>query len=516
MAETPHAKSHGEALKSSALIGGSTAIILLIRMVRTKVLAILLGPVGIGLEAIFDSITSVAKTCSELGVSNAGVRQIAASVGTGNRVIISKTIFTLRRVCMLLGAVGAGIVFVFREPISQVAFGSTQSANDVGLLSIVIFCGGLMSGQLALLQGMRRIKEMAMVNILGTLVGAGLSIPMIYLWGRDGIAAYLAVAAIVGVLISWSFARRIKVEPVSLSLSEFTSETRSLLKLGIAFASSGLMTVGALFLIRILVAREEGIDGAGQFQAASALSMVYIGFILQSMGTDFYPRLAAASEDDSRCNQLVNEQGEVSLLLGLPGILATIALAPWMIQLFYSSKFSVAGQILCWQAAGMLLRVGSWPMGFIVMAKGRSAAFFWTEFAAHSTHVILAWIGLKTFGLPGTGMAFLGLYLFHWCMMYLVVRKMTGFRWSTLSRKLMVMGVVLTALVLIARLVLNDLWATGFGCVTALIAGVYCLSKLVGLVGEEKIERFLGRWGFSEYLMKVFWNRRPAARAVGE
>ena len=124
--------------------------------------------------------------------------------------------------------------------------------------------------------------------------------------------------------------------------------------------------------------------------------------------------------------ELVNEQAEISILLALPGVLATLAFAPWVIHFFYSSKFDVAGQILCWQVAGMFLRVLSWPMGFIVLAKGRAAVLFWTDLAAYSTYVALGWFGLKLFGLPGTGMAFLGLYIFHWCMIFAIVRQDVG------------------------------------------------------------------------------------------
>ena len=140
--------------------------------------------------------------------------------------------------------------------------------------------------------------------------------------------------------------------------------------------------------------------------------MVYVGFVLQAMGTDFYPRLTVVAGDNRRCNQLVNEQAEISILLALPGVLATLALAPWVIQLFYSSKFDKAAEILCWQVTGTFLQVNSWPIGFILVAKGRAAAFFWTDFASYSVYVALGWVGLKLFGLPGTGMAFLGLYAF--------------------------------------------------------------------------------------------------------
>ena len=508
--------SHVEALKSSAIVGGSSAIVLLIRMIRIKVMAVLLGPVGVGLEAIFDSVTNLTRTAVDLGISSSGVRQIAVATGTGDGTTVAKTVISLRRICMFLGTVGAIALYLARDFVGRLAFGNESHGASIGVLSVVLFFGCVTGGQMALLQGMRRIADLARVNILGALAGTILSIPLVFLWGQDGIAIYLAVAAGAGLAVSWLFARRVEIAPMSVSLRDTAEEARGLLRLGVAFASSALMTVGALFLLRVMVARQEGVDGAGQFQAASALSMVYIGFVLQAMGTDFYPRLAAVAEDHPRCNQLVNEQAEISFLLGLPGILMTIGLAPWVLTLFYSSKFAAASEVLCWLAAGMLLRIGSWPMGFILMAKGRSAAFFWTELAAHSVYLLLAWVGLQTYHLAGAGMAFVGLYLFHWVMIYTVVRKMTGFVWSPMNRRLMAVGIAALVVTLIARLQLGEPWATTIGCFIALIAGCFSLKILAGFVGAERFERHLAKFGLASWSRKAFVGQAGAARVIAE
>jgi len=489
--------SHAEALKSTSIIGGSTVIVMLIRMVRTKVLAILLGPAGIGLEAIYDSVVTLSKTAVDLGISSAGVRQIASAVGSGNQRVIATTVYTLRRVCLVLGLIGALGLFLSRELVSRLAFGNADHASDIGLLSIILLFGAVMGGQGALLQGMRRIVELAKMNMFGALAGAVLSIPIVYVWGRAGIPAYMVLAAGVGVLISWSYARRVRIEPVTVPFRQITNEASSLLKLGLVFLSSGLMTTGALFLLRIFVTRQDGIYGAGQFQAANALAMVYVGFVLQAMGTDFYPRLTAVAGDNRKCNQLVNEQAEISILLALPGVLATLALAPWVIQIFYSSKFDKAAEILCWQVAGTFLQVNSWPMGFIVLAKGRAAAFFWTDLASYSVYVALGWLGLRVFGLPGTGMAYLGLYAFHWCVIYAVVRRMSGFALSPANIRLSLLGVTTVAITLSARLTLPELWAAIIGCTLALATGIYTMRTLIRLVGMDKINRQMRRVGLS-------------------
>lgn len=457
-------------------------------------MAVVLGPSGIGLEAIFDSVVSLARTLFDLGVGTSGVRQIASAVSSDSDATISRTVFTLRRVCLFLGILGAVTIFFARDAISRLAFGDSEQSANVGLLSIILLFGSIAGGQGALLNGMRRIGDLAWMNIWGTLIGAAISILIVLVWGQDGIAAYMVISAGVGVLVGWIYARRIRLPTVQLAPAELFHEAGALVRLGLAFMMTNLMALGAVFVLRVLVTRTEGIEAAGQFQAASALSMVYVGFILQAMGTDFFPRLTAVANDNVRCNQVVNEQAEISFLLALPGILATIAFCPWVILVFYSSKFDVAAEILVWQMAGMFLRLAAWPMGFILMAKGWGVTFVLTDAAAWTVYILLAWFGLKVFGLPGVGMAFLGLYVFYGVLIYVVVRAASGFRWSAVNLQLLILGGFTVALALWTRLNLPEPWGTAAGAVLGCSMGVYCLRKLIRIVGMERVKRFVRKY----------------------
>ena len=61
-AESQSKQTYGQILKSSAIVGGSTVLNIGIGIVRTKILALLLGPGGFGLAGLYTSIiTSDAK-----------------------------------------------------------------------------------------------------------------------------------------------------------------------------------------------------------------------------------------------------------------------------------------------------------------------------------------------------------------------------------------------------------------------------------------------------------------------
>src|SRR5205807_9242592 len=139
----------------------------------------------------------------------------------------------------------------------------------------------------------------------------------------------------------------------------------------------------------------------GLYEAAWTLGGLYVGFVLQAMGTDFYPRLVGVANNNAECNRLVNEQAQVSMLLAAPGVIATMTFAPLVIAMLYSAAFDGAVEVLRWICLGMALRVITWPIGFIIVAKGRRAVFFGAELVWTIVNVGLAWLCVREFGLNG-------------------------------------------------------------------------------------------------------------------
>jgi PST family polysaccharide transporter len=238
-----------------------------------------------------------------------------------------------------------------------------------------------------------------------------------------------------------------------------------------------------------MVVRTFGLEAAGHYAAAYSLSAIYAGFILQAMGADFFPRLAAVAQDDKKSNRLVNEQVEISLLLATPGLLFTLALAPWVIRAFYAKGFDPAILVLRWQALGALCRVGTWPMTFILVSKGERRTYIWTEFAMSVSHVIFLFIGLKLFGLPGSGMAFFEGCMFHWGLVVIVVKRISGFSWSRDNTLLAAWMLPLVALTFGASMWLPAVSSQIVGMVIATICSYFSVRLLVRKVPDNRIAR---------------------------
>ena len=189
---------------------------------------------------------------------------------------------------------------------------------------------------------MRRIADLAKMNVLGALFGVCTAIPLVYFFGEKGVVPSLVSVAAMTILTSWWYSRKIHIQSATVTFSQVRQEASALLKLGSAFMASGFMTMGVAYTVRIMILHKLGFEATGQYQSAWTLGGLYVGFILQAMGADFYPRLTASISNHRECNRLVNEQTLVGLLIAGPGVLATLTFAPLVITLFYSAKFVAA------------------------------------------------------------------------------------------------------------------------------------------------------------------------------
>jgi PST family polysaccharide transporter len=489
--ESSQASSYNQILKSTTIIGGSTVINTFLGVVRTKILAILLGPSGIGLIGVYSSITEFVGFLAALGIGSSGVRQIAEADGKGNQEKIARTIITMRRVALILGLLGTIALFAFAMPLSLITFGDTEHTVALALLSATIFLGAISASQRALLQGLRRIPDLAMLTILSAVFATVLSIPIIYFWRQKGIVPFFIVLASTGTLASWWYARKVEIMKIRVPWREVWRESKGLLSLGLVFMSAGVMAAGAEYLIRVIIVRYLSLDAAGLYQAAATLATLYIGIILNSMGTDFYPRLTAAAHDNMTCNRLVNEQTEIGLLLAGPGALFTLTFAPLMLQILYSSEFVSAFNVLQWYIVGTFLRVVLCPIRLIMPARGEGALLFWTELAFNTVQIALVWLGVLQFGLLGVGIAYFVLHIFYLLLVYYTGRRLSGFRWSGRSLHLGLISFSSVTFALILPYLMSTIWVMIIGSILTVIFGIYSLKLLYTIVGAGKITAYV-------------------------
>ena len=469
--------SYHRILRSTSIIGGASFINILIGVLRTKVLAVLLGPAGVGLASLYLGLMGTASTVATMGLGPVGTRQIAEAYSREDE----REMLVARRALywgtMFLACLGGLSVWSLRSVLAIYALGSASYSGAVGWLAIGVMLSVAGASQAALIQGMRRIGDIARLNVLGSVISTVLGIGLLWRWGKGGLIAYILVAPLASFVLGHIFVSRLpKTLSERVPLQDLTREWKILLRLGLAMVGAGVVQQITQLWIRIDVVKVLGAQALGQYQAAWTISMQYVTFVLTAMGTDYYPRLTGVINDPEAAGRLVNEQTEVATLLSAPVFIAMMAVTPWVIHLLYASSFTPAIEILRWQVLGDVLKVATWPLGFLILAAGDGKTFFWTESSAWLFVAALITLMAPTMGLQITGIAYLATYALFLPLMYWLAQRRIGFQWS--RSVVFLSGATFAICVGVDITVTLTKWGMLIGCVAAVAFSIYSLGRI--------------------------------------
>ncbi|WP_271678562.1 O-antigen translocase [Thermomonas mangrovi] len=475
--------SYQRIMHSSSIMGGSQAITHLVSLLRVKAVAVLLGPAGVGIVGLYATTVNLATEVTGLGLQRSAVRSIAQA--HDDPIAVARAIRMLRRLCWATGIMGWSACAVLAIPLSRMIFESTAHAWAIAVLGSTVLLNAINGGQMALLRGLRRIGDIARAQVASALITTAVIVAL-YAWlGERGIVPVLLASAAVSLTMSWWFVRRVDVAEITMTWRQAVNEARPMVSLGVALMISSALATLLEFYTRAILSRGHGLEAVGIYQAAWSLSGMFAGFVLSAMGTDFYPRLAAVIDDRAAAAREINQQTEIGILLSLPGLLATLVFAKWVIWLLYSASFAPAGEVLVWMILGVFGRVVSWPLGYIQVAMNAKRWYLATEifFIALQAALVAWWVPL--YGAAGAAYAFFACFASYFLTMMWVAHRLLGFRHSPTARRLIAISALLLASAMASDRLLGESASLGIGAILALLTGYWCLRELAGRIGHE-------------------------------
>lgn len=412
--------AYRQIIKATSIFGGVQVFQIIIKIISSKFIAVLLGPLGMGIAGLLTSTTGFIAALTNFGLSTSAVRDVAAAHSTGDELRVRTTVTVFRRLVWYTGLLGSLLTLVLAPWLSQISFGNRDYTYAFMIISVTLLINQLSAGQGVLLRGLREIKYLAKSSLIGSLLGLFTTIPLYYFFGVDGIVPGIIVTAITAFILTWYFARKLDIKPIYVARVRAIEESKNMLKMGFMISLSGLITLGASYIVRIFISNTGGVEQVGLYNAGFAIVNTYVGLIFTAMSTDYYPRLSAVAFDNYKSCTVINQQAEIALLLLAPIIMIFLVFINWIVIVLYSSKFIPVNDMILYAALGTLFKAASWSISFIFLAKGDSKIFFWNELIANIYLLALNILGYKLLGLTGLGLSFLISYLIYLVQVYFV------------------------------------------------------------------------------------------------
>jgi PST family polysaccharide transporter len=213
---SPKSSNSRGLIRAMLVIGSAQVVNIGLSILRMKVLAVLLGPSGVGLLSIYNNLQVMVSNAAGLGMKSSGVRQLA--IAKGEEQALSRVRRVLLAAHLVQGVLAMLGVWLLQEQISVWLLGNTTYALEIALLGIAILLTLLMSAQTALLQGLRRIGDLGRVTVLGALGGTVVGLAAVWGYGQVGLIWFVLAQPLMGLAAALYFTRRLP-NPTSPRLS---------------------------------------------------------------------------------------------------------------------------------------------------------------------------------------------------------------------------------------------------------------------------------------------------------
>ena len=398
--------SYDHVLKYTGIFGGVQGLKMLVSVARMKLTAVILGGIGMGLITVYNRVFEFLNSASNMGIPLNATRKTGELFEEGTEEQITHQVMVIRT-WVLWSALLSVLICLFFSPVISYFFFEKDWHHwlEVMIIAPVAVCNIIAEGECAILKGLRQVRKVAIIETLlalGTLI---CTIPLYYLLGIHGVIIGLIACGILSAILHFSFSLRLvsyKVRPLS---QRTFCEGLPLIKVGIPYVLAGVANAGLQMVIPAIILVHHTMKEVGHYNAGWTLMIGYSGLVFMALESDYFPRLSSVNNDKWRMNDTINQQIDACTLILAPLLILLVVFMPFVLRVLYEEEFLVVTGMATLSVFYPLLRCISLPIGYSILAKGHSIAYFVLEVIYDVLLGLLIWWCYNSFGLTGAGLA---------------------------------------------------------------------------------------------------------------
>ncbi len=398
-------------------------------VLTSKFIAIFVGAEGLALIGNLRDFVSSAQAFSTLGISNGIIKYVAEF--KKNTKELSKTLST----ALLLGITATIIIsvfcFFFASNLSVIIFNhESDYAYVVKIFSIALPFYTLNIFVLAVINGFSKFKRIILFNIFGQVLGALITLFLIWKKNTDGaliavaiVESSLFVVTLLGVLNKKSIVPLIKTKNFDIGyVKKFGAYSGMTL-------FSAIVVPLVIFFIRSYIIDNKGLEDAGQWEAMNRISKHYLMFVTTLISLYILPRFVEINTVKAFRKEVFNFYKTVMPIFGV-GLVIIYFSREIIIQVLFSEEFKAVSDLFFWQLLGDFFKILSVVIAYQFIAK----KMFWYYILTEALSVIILYFSsvylIDLYGIRGANMAHFINYIAYYGMILFIFRKELFFNYK--------------------------------------------------------------------------------------
>lgn len=417
----PEPENVGAVVQRAALVGLLTSVALVASgMIRTKVIAVTLGPAGNG--AFAEVSQTVLLFTPALDAVTGGA--LVGALGRGRQSGSEQDSYDAAATLVLgLGAVvtvlaiGWGTIYLHDAPLRYLAYVALFAVGSVATYAV-----NLPNAALQARKDVRRYgiatAVMSLVAATGAAIGTAIAgLPGLFLAGT--LVPLLLLGAFSGLWRDGLAGLRLRPRP-----SFRAAFLRDIASVGAASFIAMFAGQAAMAGIVWSLGRYGGETSVGQFAAASSIGIKYFEVILRAISVGVAVRYASATREELKSE--VEAGTKLVFDAAPPLVLFAIAVREPVMYLLNSHEYGTAAHIVGFQMAADLARGLSYVYATVLLFRGEVRAFLVTEVTGALTLAALGAALIPLYGEAGASYAYALNYCLYVVLTAVVVHRTCG------------------------------------------------------------------------------------------
>lgn len=407
-------------IKTSVLTAISTIIKVISGFVINKVIALYVGPSGLAVVGQLQNFMSIITTFSNGAITNGIVKYVAEyqTIEQKQKIFSSSIIISL--VCSLIISI---VLFGFSEYLSELILKDVQYSSVFVVFGLTVFLFALNTVFMSILNGQKEIKKYVLVNITSSIFSLFFTSLLIIELGLIGALYALVVNQSVIFFVTLAFT--VKSNWFKLKYFRQGVDKESFVKLSkySLMAITSALTVPISHLImRNYIGKNLSWDEAGYWQGIWYISAMYLMIVTTSLSVYYLPKLSEIRDSNELKKEILSGY-KIIMPIVMTMALVIFLLKEYLIIIAFTEKFMPMMELFAWQLIGDVIKIASWLLAYLMLAKAMTKYFIFTEIIFSALFVGLSMGFIKFFGLIGITYAYSINYFFYFIVMIFIFRK---------------------------------------------------------------------------------------------
>lgn len=408
-------------LKVFSLNAIATLVRMLSGMISVKVVAVIIGPAGIALLGQLNNINSILLSLANGGI-NTGVTKYVAEYKEDEdqiKLYLSNAL----RIILICTCTVAVVLIIGCKHLSRLILMTDDYYYVFIVFGFTIILYTLNSLLISVINGYKKFRKYVIINICGTIAGLIYSVLLVSLWGLPGALINAVTFQSIMFFVTLWMCRDMSWLKVAFFKEKLN---RQIVKRYLRYSLMSL-TAMALFpltqmSLRGYVISQLSASDAGIWEGMNRISAMYLSVITTAFSVYYLPRISEI-KDNKELHKEVIRCYKVIIPLLLIATFSIYCLRHFIVWLLFTPEFLRMEDLFPWQLIGDFLKICSWLLAYIMVAKARTAMYITCEIFFSATYVFLCFICLKVNGIIGLSQGYLCNYIIYLIAMYIVFRN---------------------------------------------------------------------------------------------